>query len=98
MRPAIPVALAALLALGGRAGSPSHAQSAGRAEDTPARIVIRTPVLLDGKGGMLEDQQVVIEGSKILSVGPGIGPVTHDLAGLTLMPGWIDTHVHMGWY
>jgi imidazolonepropionase-like amidohydrolase len=31
-------------------------------------------------------------------VGPAAGAVTHDLGALTLMPGFIDTHVHIGWH
>ena len=26
------------------------------------------------------------------------GKATYDLTGLTVMPGWIDTHVHLGWH
>src|ERR1035438_1289327 len=40
--------------------------------------------------------QIVVEGSKIISVGPAKDRPTYDLAKLTVMPGWIDTHVHIG--
>lgn len=62
------------------------------------RIVLQTGTVLDGKGGTLRNQQIVIEGGKIASVGAGNGKVTYDLRGLTVMPGWIDTHVHMTWH
>jgi imidazolonepropionase-like amidohydrolase len=62
------------------------------------RIVIDAGLILDGKGGSLRNQQIVIEGSKILSVGPGAAVANYDLRGLTLMPGWIDTHVHLNWH
>ena len=62
------------------------------------RIVLQTNVLLDGKGGVLKNQQIVIEGGRIVSVGPGKAKVDYDLTGLTVMPGWIDTHVHLEWH
>jgi imidazolonepropionase-like amidohydrolase len=62
------------------------------------RIVLQTSVLLDGRGGVLKNQQIVIEGGRIVSVGPGKAKVDYDLRGLTVMPGWIDTHVHLEWH
>src|ERR1700728_2848646 len=62
------------------------------------RIVLHTNVLLDGKGGVLKNQQIVIEGGRIVSVRPGKAKVDYDLTGLTVMPGWIDTHVHLEWH
>ncbi len=63
-----------------------------------SRIVLRTGTLLDGKGGVLKDRQIVVEGSRIVSVGPAGEKPTYDLRGLTVMPGWIDTHVHINWH
>jgi imidazolonepropionase-like amidohydrolase len=62
------------------------------------RIVLQTSVLLDGKGGVLKNQQIVVEGGRIVSVGPGNAKADYDLRGLTVMPGWIDTHVHLQWH
>src|ERR1700678_713615 len=62
------------------------------------RIVLQTSVLLDGKGGVLKNQQIVIESGRIVSVGPGKAKADYDLTGLTVMPGWIDTHVHLEWH
>ena len=59
------------------------------------RIVLATSTILDGKGGILKNQQIVIEGSRIQSVGTSSGTATFDLRGLTVMPGWIDTHIHL---
>jgi len=53
--------------------------------------------VLDGKGGVLHDTRIVIEGSKIVRIDPNANPVNYDLRGLTLMPGWIDSHVHITW-
>src|SRR6266567_7619206 len=62
------------------------------------RIVIAASTLLDGKGNVLHDVRVVIEGSKIVEVRPGAaGPVDYDLRGFTVMPGWIDAHTHVTW-
>ena len=61
------------------------------------RIVIAASTVLDGKGHVLRNTRIVIEGSKIISIDPKAGPVTYDLRGLTVMPGWIDSHVHITW-
>ena len=61
------------------------------------RIVIAASTILDGKGRVLHDTRIVIEGSKIVAIDPKAGPVDYDLRGLTLMPGWIDAHVHITW-
>lgn len=61
-------------------------------------IVINAGTVIDGKGGVARNQQIVIEGSKISSVRSGNGRVTYDLRNMTVMPGWIDTHVHINWH
>src|ERR1700722_15365588 len=62
------------------------------------RIVIQTSTILDGKGGVLKDRQIVIEGSEIRTVAKGNAKPDYDLRGLTVMPGWIDTHIHLNWH
>ena len=61
------------------------------------QIVIAADTVLDGKGGVLRNTRIVVEGSKIIRIDPNAGPVTHDLRGLTVLPGWIDAHVHITW-
>ena len=61
------------------------------------RIVIAASTVLDGKGHVLHDTRIVIEGSKIAAIDPKAGPVDYDLRGLTVLPGWIDAHVHITW-
>jgi len=61
-------------------------------------IVLQTSAILDGKGGTLRNQQIVIDGSKISAVKAGNSKAAYDLRGLTVMPGWMDTHVHMNWH
>src|SRR5256885_16981338 len=65
---------------------------------TAQPIVLNTSTILDGKGGTLRNQQIVIDGSKITAVKSGAPKAAYDLRGLTVMPGWIDTHVHMNWH
>lgn len=61
------------------------------------QIVIAASTVLDGKGGVLHDTRIVIEGSKIVRIDPNAAPVNYDLRGLTVLPGWIDSHVHITW-
>jgi imidazolonepropionase-like amidohydrolase len=69
-----------------QAASPTH------------RIIVAASTVLDGKGNILKDVRVAIEGSKIVVINPNIeGPVDYDLRGLTVLPGWIDAHVHITW-
>ena len=70
---------------------PDQTAAAGR------RVVLAAGTMLDGKGGVAHNVHIVVEGSKILSVGPGRGPADYDLRGLTVLPGWIDAHVHITW-
>lgn len=61
-------------------------------------VVLKTSTILDGKGQVLKSKSIVVEGGKILRLaGPG-EKATYDLSGLTVMPGWIDTHVHFAWH
>ena len=59
-------------------------------------VVIRAGQLLDGTGRALGPSTIVIEGSTIASVsGDRTRTPTYDLSDLTVMPGGIDTHVHI---
>jgi len=59
-------------------------------------ITIRAASAFDGRGRSLPDATVVVQGGKIVSVQSGAaGTATYDLRGLTLLPGLIDTHVHL---
>jgi len=61
-------------------------------------VVLKTSTILDGKGQVLKNRSIVVEDGKILRLaGPG-EKATYDLSGLTVMPGWIDTHVHFAWH
>jgi imidazolonepropionase-like amidohydrolase len=63
-------------------------------------IVLKTSLLFDGKGQTLTNTIILIEGSKIARIGGAApsGAITYDLVGLTVTPGWIDTHAHLMWH
>ena len=76
----------------------------GQSANTPAsrRVVIRPGHILDVKtGNMLSGQAILIEGDKIVSVGPAadakLSPATQtiDLPNATVLPGLIDAHTHL---
>ena len=66
-------------------------------QQKPKQIVIAASTVFDGKGGVVHNTHIVIEGSKIVRIDPTAGPVDYDLRGLTVLPGWIDSHVHITW-
>lgn len=63
-------------------------------------IVLKASAVLDGRGKTLHNTIVVVEGGKIARVGGSApkGAVTYDLTQLTVLPGWIDAHVHPTWH
>src|SRR5262245_11284987 len=61
-------------------------------------IVIRAPRVIDGRGHVLRKAAIVVDGGKIVAVEAHPKKVDIDLANATLMPGGIDTHVHIGWH
>lgn len=67
------------------------------AQEKNKRIVIAASTVFDGRGGVVRNTRLVIEGSKIVRIDPNAGPVDYDLHSLTVLPGWIDSHVHITW-
>ncbi len=72
------------------------------ATKTPGRLVVHAGKLLDVRSGKtLTDQAIVIEGRKIVSVGPmaqasrSAGDRLIDLSNATVLPGLTDAHTHM---
>ena len=59
------------------------------------RVVIAVSTALDGKGNVLHASRIVVSGSKIAAIDRNASPIDYDLRGLTVMPGWIDAHVHI---
>jgi len=64
------------------------------AQDTP--VVIRAARVIDGRGNVLSNAAVVVERGRISRVeARAVTAATYDLGTLTLLPGLIDTHVHI---
>jgi imidazolonepropionase-like amidohydrolase len=61
-------------------------------------LVSRAPRVIDGRGHLLRNAAVVVDGGKIVAVDEHPTRADIDLPGATLMPGGIDTHVHVGWH
>ena len=79
--------------------------AAAAAQDKPSEktVVLRTNLVLDGRGHTLKNVAVVIADGRILRVErePSASPkdaVNYDLRGLTVLPGWIDAHVHITYH
>jgi len=59
-------------------------------------LTIRAGTMLDGKGGIKRNAVFSIEGSKIARITTGTNEsVAYDFSRLTVLPGMIDTHVHL---
>ncbi len=68
---------------------------------TAQPVVIRAARVIDGRGHVIEDAAVVVDGAKIVRIVPhasALKDVTIDLGDRTIMPGGVDTHVHIGWH
>ena len=81
----------------------SFSASALAAQTAPAPAPSATPVIiltdhaLDGRGGVLNTARIAIAQGKItsLTAAQSSTATTIDLRGYTVLPGWIDTHVHL---
>jgi|SRR5580693_4425123 imidazolonepropionase-like amidohydrolase len=82
--------------------APSAVAPAASPSAPPRTVTLRAGRLLDGRGGVLAGALVVVEGGRITRVAAAPAgpprPGETDLSGLTLLPGGIDTHVHIGWH
>jgi imidazolonepropionase-like amidohydrolase len=62
-------------------------------------VVLRVSTMLDGRGHVLHDKRITVEGGRITAIEPGAaGGTEYDLRGLTVLPGWIDAHVHITYH
>jgi imidazolonepropionase-like amidohydrolase len=71
----------------------------GQGNEAP--IVIHAGVLLDGRGQVLHNVDIVVQNGKILRVDAKPQADRHaayDLSKMTVMPGWIDVHDHITWH
>ena len=94
--PSLPLMhLRALLLAAVLVAPPAAAQRADSA------IVLRAARALDGTGRVLTNVDITVRGGRIASVRPAAGALPRngvDLRAATVLPGMIDTHVHLGWY
>lgn len=67
--------------------------SLAAAQSSP--LVLEVSTLYDGHGKILHNTRVVVQEGKIVRVDPKATGTLIDLRGLTVMPGWIDSHVHI---
>jgi imidazolonepropionase-like amidohydrolase len=65
---------------------------------TNSSVTIRAARVIDGRGDTINGAMVGIKDGKIEGVTTRAGAVDYDLSTLTLLPGFIDTHVHIGWH
>ena len=86
--------VAVLLILGSAwPGTPALGQPPGET------TVLRAARVLDGRGEVLEDRDLVVRDRRIAEIvarGSGRGDRVYDLSALTVLPGYIDTHVTSG--
>ena len=91
LSPLLPLMVAAILM--GPGASPASGQPSGET------TVLRAARVLDGRGDVLEDRDLVVRDGRIVEIvprGSGQGDRVYDLTALTVLPGYIDTHVHIG--
>jgi imidazolonepropionase-like amidohydrolase len=76
------------------------APAASRGQDPP--VVLRAARMLDGRGGMTANADILVRDGRIVRVGPRgavpAGARLVDLGVRTAMPGFIDAHTHPTWY
>jgi imidazolonepropionase-like amidohydrolase len=62
-------------------------------------VRIHAATIVDGTGRVVKNATIVVQGTKITAIDPtNAGAPTYDLGALTLMPGMIDVHAHVGWH
>ena len=69
-------------------------------------VVLRASLVLDGRGHVLKDANIVVRSGHITTVASvgsirvdfPAGTTYYDLRGLTVLPGWIDAHVHITYH
>jgi imidazolonepropionase-like amidohydrolase len=69
--------------------------------DRGEATVLRPDRVIDGLGGALEGVEVVVRDGRIEAIveaGTTADAEVHELAGMSLLPGLIDAHVHVGWH
>src|SRR5262245_23946734 len=78
-----------------------RAGGGGAGGNQPIPMVIKAARVIDGRGKILTNTVVIVQGSKITYVGPQTKttpPAMFNLGDVTVMPGMIDVHVHIDWH
>jgi len=68
---------------------------------TAQTTAVRAARVLDGRGAAMRDRDVVVRDGLVIDVvagGTARADERIDLGDVTLLPGLIDTHVHVGWH
>jgi imidazolonepropionase-like amidohydrolase len=76
-------------------GMVALAAQGGRGGGGP--ITIHAARLFDGKGTVIPNGVIVVQGTKITAIDSRPGPYTYELGDATVLPGMIDVHVHLNW-
>jgi imidazolonepropionase-like amidohydrolase len=66
------------------------------AQESP--VILRTGKMLDGKGNVRRNVEIIVQRGKIQEIGPAHRAPTYDLNKFVVLPGLIDTHVHISWH
>ncbi|MBZ5522356.1 MAG: amidohydrolase family protein [Acidobacteriia bacterium] len=62
-------------------------------------VVLQAGTLLDGRGHVLHNVQIVVQGGRIIRIDQnGKATPSYDLGKLTVLPGFIDVHDHITWH
>ena len=84
------------------AGTATPAQASPTQASPPSAqnptTILQTSRILDGTGAVLENRDIVINEGRITAVvprGSATADLVYDLTSLTVLPGYIDTHVHI---
>lgn len=77
--------------------APVAVAAVGIAAAQPRLVVVRAGRLIDGRGEVRANVDIVLQGSRIVRVEPASSDrrVTYDLGDVTVLPGLVDTHVHI---
>jgi len=65
-------------------------------------LTIAADKAFDGRGKILHNVRIEVRGENIVSIreleSDDHAPADYDLRGFTVLPGWIDSHVHITWH